>query len=90
MKSTIYSFGILNLNKEHKGFIKKVNRYLQTHRSRYWGMYENLTGIVQKRLLSAFYIDGNTIFFVTNPEFSETIVLLPTECKDYNERMCLL
>ena len=90
MKSTIYSFGILKLSREHKGFIKKVNRYLKTHRNRYWGMYENLTGIVQKRLLSAFSIEGNTIFFITNPQYSETILLLPTECKDYEERMCLL
>ena len=90
MKSTIYSFGVLNLNRKHKGFIKEVNDCLKKHRSQYWGKYENLTGILKKRLLSAFSIEGTTVFFVTNPEYSETIVLLPTECKDYNERMCLL
>lgn len=89
MKRTIYSHGLLVLNNKFNHFIIDVNRCLQIHRNRDWGI-NNRMNQTSTKLLSAFKIQDITVFFVTNPLLNETIVLLPTECDEYQERMNLL
>lgn len=88
MIRTIYSHGILGLNRALNHFIDDVNRCLQVHRSRYWGM--NFKSNTHAKCLSAFTIQNNVVYFVTDSSQEETIVLLPSECNEYQERMNLL
>lgn len=88
MIRTIYSHGILNLNRALNHFIGDVNRCLQVHRSRYGEMNSQVNNHV--KCLSAFTIQNNVVYFVTDSSQEETIVLLPSECGEYQERMNLL
>lgn len=88
MIHTIYSHGILSLNRALNCFIVDVNRCLQVHRSRDWGMNSELNK--HSKFLSAFTIQNNVVYFVTDSSQEETIVLLPSECNEYQERMNLL